>query len=379
MKKIYLVGTIFVGMAAHGATTPMGMAIAADGTAPRYLINAADAWYSMIGTPMRAGTIAARMNSIPSADAARLYDVMSVLAFNHTAMTLYTAQAHLNAAYTDADVPLVSRRNSHNRNFVVSAHGNAATDKFRHHKNDDFEMRTGSAGASAYAYVADGLTFGVGYTYAKSKSHKMPVRADGDSNIITLFTKYLSPSGMFLNLALAGGQTQWDIDKTIVGVRDTTQYNTNFYSGQIAGGIKLARGIAFMTPRISARYTWIDTEKHIDAAGQDFKKWWFNSLDINADLRLGLNFATGAMMISPCIHGGGGYDLLNHGTDSISTRLMSGQSYDMPVYSPRRTEWRIGAGVGLEWVRAAVDLTYTMRQRTDYTAHDLRAGAKIAF
>lgn len=380
MKKIYIFAMLVFNVAAHGATTPLGDAIAMHQTAPKYLISAADAWDSVIGTPMRGGAIATRMSALNNNNEnARLYDVMSILAYNHTAMTIYQTHRHLDAAYDIIDGPLVARRGGNFQNFIVNARGIGATDKFEHGKNDDFEMRTGGAGASAYAYITDGFTFGVGYTYAKSKSHDMPLRVDADSNIITLFSKYLNDGGWYMNTALAAGQTQWDMDKTVAGVANNTAFNTDFYSGQVKTGVAINRGRLYLTPEIGVRYTRMTSEKHVDAAAQDFKKWWHNTLAADAGARIGFNFITGGAFIRPSLHAGAGYDIINHGTDRVYTRLITGQTYDMPVHSPERTELRAGGGLMIYGAKIAFDANYTLHYRNDYTAHDVRASLKVAF
>ncbi|MBD5401065.1 autotransporter outer membrane beta-barrel domain-containing protein [bacterium] len=380
MKKISIIAILLLPITGYAATTPLGNAIADTRSAPRYLIDAADAWNSIIGQPMRGGTIASRMSAMnDGAQTARLYDVMSILAYNFTPMTIYQTNMHLNAAYSDMDIPLATRRMGAKQNFILDAHGFGATDKYEHGKNDDFEMHTGGAGARAYAYVTNGLTFGVGYSYAKSKSHDMALRADATSNIVSLFSKYLGQSGMYMNMALAAGQTRWDLDKTVVGVGDKTSFDTNFYSGQATAGIKLNRGRMFLTPSIGTRYTYMNTEKHIDAAAQDFKKWWYNTLAANADARVGFEFTMSAVTFTPSLHIGAGYDIIHSGTNNVKTRLVTGDTYYMPVHAPGRGEINGGGGIGIYGGRYGLDAIYTMHKRSDYTAHTMHGGVKIAF
>ena len=336
MKKIYICAMLCFSAAAHGATTPLGNTIAEYRDAPQYLVQAADAWDSLIGTPMRGGAIAARMSA-------------------------------MNDAHNGA------------KTFVLNAHGVGGTDKFEHHKNDDFEMRTGGAGVSAYAYVTDGLAFGVGYTYAKSKTHDMPLKADGASDIISLFTKYMGENGWYMNIALAAGQTQWDLDKTVAGVANKTSFDTDLYSGQITTGMVLGRGRLTLAPEISTRYTRLINEKHVDAAAQDFKKWWYNTLSVDAGASVGLTFALGGMVVRPTVKVGAGYEIIHNGTDKVATRLITNQHYDMPVHAPNRTELRAGGGVGLYGGKIAAEAAYTLHSRSDYTAHDVHATVKIAF
>ncbi|MDE5615486.1 MAG: autotransporter outer membrane beta-barrel domain-containing protein [Alphaproteobacteria bacterium] len=380
MKKIYIFAMLVFSVSAHGATTSLGKAIAANSSAPQYLVQAADAWDSLIGTPMRGGAIATRMSAMNEANNnGRLYDVMSVLAFNNTAMTIYQTSRHLDEAYDVISNPLLSRRSDSMRNFVINAHGIGATDKFEHHKNDDFEMRTGGAGVSAYAYVTNGLTFGVGYTYAKSKSHDMPLDAEGSSNIVSLFSKYLGESGWYINTALAAGQTRWELDKTLAGVADKTPFDTDIYSGQVTTGIALNRGRVSLAPEIGVRYTRLSNEKHVDAAAQDFKKWWYNTLSADAGASVGVTFAAGGLLIRPTVKFGAGYDIIHNGTDKVATRLITGHSYDMPVHAPNRTELRGGGGIGLYGSKIAAEATYTLHSRSDYTAHEVQASVKVAF
>ncbi len=380
MKKIYILAMIAFCGAAHGAQTPLGTAVAENQSAPQYLISAADAWNSVIGTPWRGGAIATRMSAMQQDNNnGRLYDVMSVLAYNHTAMTIYQTNLHLDAAYAPTETPLLTRRPGAVRNFVIAANGIAATDKFDHGKNADFEMRTGGAGVGAYAYVTDGLTFGVGYSYAKSKSHDMPLDVDATSNTITLFSKYLSDGGWYMNTALAAGQVRWDLDKSLAGVADKTSFDTDFYSAQIISGVKLNRGRMFLRPGIGMRYTRMISEKHVDAAAQDFKKWWYNTLTPRAEVEAGVNFAAAGMLIRPSLNIGGGYDIIHHGTDKVATRLLTGRSYDMPVHSPKRAAMTAGGGIGLYGAKFAATASYTLNARNDYTSHDIKASLKIAF
>lgn len=380
MKKIYILAALVFASTANAATTSLGHAIAKYNSAPNYLIDAADAWDSLIGNPMRSGTIATRMSAInDDASTGRLYDVISVLAFNHTAMTIYQTSRHLDGAYDIIESPLIMRKNKNSRNFVVNARAIGAADKFEHNRNDNFEMRTSGAGANAYAYITDGMIFGVGYTYAKSKSHDMPLDTNGTSNIVSLFSKYLGESGWYINSALAAGQTQWDLDKTIVGVANKTSFNTDLYSAQISTGVSLHRGKISLTPEISTRYMRLISEKHADAAAQNFKKWWYNSLSFGGGATVGLDFAVGPVLLRPTVHAGAGYDIINHGTDRVSTRLITGQAYDMPVHRPNRTELRAGGGIGIYGTKIAADATYTLHSRSDYTAHEIKASIKITF
>lgn len=121
------------------------------------------------------------------------------------------------------------------------------------------------------------------------------------------------------------------------------------------------------------------SEKHADAAAQNFKKWWYNTLSINGGLRAGITFGAAGILIQPTVHVGAGYDVIHNGTDHVATRLITGESYNMPVHSPERTELRAGGEIGLYMSQVSATAGYTLHSRSDYIAHEIKAILKIAF
>lgn len=382
MKKIYMFFIIgFTVTNALAATSSIGNAIAADAYAPQYLVNAADAWASVINSPWRSGDIARTMDNFRAAnEIARLYDIVSVLAFNHTAMTIFQTNHQLDSVYNVAGAPLDTRRGGAKQNFVINFNGDASMDKYTHHRNDDFETRTYGGGVDAYVYATNGLAFGIGYNYSKTKSHDMPIDTDVTGNIISLFSKYLGESGWFLNTTLAAGQSRWDFGKSLVGVKDETSFNANIYSAQISTGMNIRRGrMFFIQPEITARYTRVNTEKHTDGAAQVFPKWWFNTMNVGGAARVGANVPIGPVTLRPSLNAGAGYDIISNGTDNISTRVITGRTYDMPVRAPNRTAMRGGVGFGVYSGIIAFDAEYRIDIRNDYVAHNLMGNFKVAF
>ena len=380
MKKIYALFSLLICTAAHGARTPWGQMIENNFYTPKYMISAADAWDSVIGAPWRGGRIAAQMDGLyNSYDEARLFEVLGTLAYNHTTMTISQSRQYLNHAFDVIDGPLMSRRGGAAQKFVVSGRGFGEFTDFDANNNNNFEFRTGGGTVRAYAYVADGYAFGVGYTYADSRSHDMPLDVDAKTHIISMFSKYLSQNGFYINSALAAGQTGWDMDKRAVGVKDDISFNTDLWSGQINTGIHLQRGKMFIRPQLGARYSLINTEHFTDAAAQSFKKWWYNTLTTGGSVNAGIRVAGDGFTATPHIMLGAGYDIIHTGTDQVRVRVLSGKTYHMPVMAPGRTMLYGGAGVGMNIGTVHADIGYRLDSQSDFIAHNFNATIKITF
>lgn len=353
-----------------------------------YLVDAASAWASVLGGG-KSGEIATRMNEIRTSDLAAFGEFISVLGFNDSALTLFEISQHTDMAYSVASVPLVSRRRNcawnvpacyaQNRALVVDGMVSAGTADFDSKHNGDFTTNNTSVSVRAKGYVADGFVFGVGYTRTMTDTKDNKVYTDATSNSITLFLQYLSEDGVFVNTAINGGHTAWDVDKTIASIGDNGAYDTDFYSGQMVGGINFAAGRFTITPQVGARYLRMKTERHVDPAAQSFDKWWYNTLTAQAEIRAGFDFLGPDFVVRPNISLGGGYDIISHGNDEIQVQVASGQTYNIPVEAPKRTAFNGGLGIGVYGSAFAISLDYKMDVRSDYMAHTGMVNLKIAF
>ncbi len=380
MKKIYIIAMMIFCTPAIAAQTDLGAALEKNFYGPHYLVGAADAWDSLIGTPWRGGRIASYMNNLHQANEdARMFDVLETLAYNSTTMTILQSRQYLDNAFDAIDAQGATGIRRSARTFGLDAYGIAESADFDGSKNNDYTLHTGGAGVQAYAYVTDGFAFGVGYTYHDSKSHDMPTHVDATSHIISMFSKYESSGGLFINTSLAAGRVQWDLDKRVAGVKNDTSFNTDIWGAKINTGIIARRGTAYIQPEINVQYSRIITEHFVDAAAQDFKKWWYNNLTAGADVRLGMDFSGGGVVFSPNINIGAGYDIIHNGTDNVHVGVISGGHYDMPVVAPNRTGLRGGLGIGMYGAGISGDVRYQLDSRSDYIAHTVAATLKITF
>lgn len=353
-----------------------------------YLANTARAWAAVLDGG-KSGAIATRMRAANDTDLAAFSEMISVLGYNDSAITLYEVTQHIDMAYSAIAAPLAAQRSSCpfnvpgcgrvRRTLVVDGAVSAASTDFDSHHNGDFKTHNTGVSVRAKGYVSDGFAFGVGYTRTMTDTHDNKVYTDATSNSVTLFTQYLSGGGFFMNAGLNAGHTSWDVDKTIAGVGDDGAYDTDFYSGQINGGIQFGFGRFTMTPQIGARYIHIKTERHIDAAAQAFDKWWRNMLTAMGGLRGGFDFIGSDFVVRPSIYVGGAYDAISHGNDHIRVQVINGQSYDIPVEAQSRTSFAGGAGIGVYGASFAVLLDYKLDLRSDYASHTGMVNLKIAF
>ncbi len=380
MKKILIFSMLALSGHAYAANSDWAAAIARDFGNPHYLVDAANAWQALIGSPWRGGQIAKQMNEMHNSNHdARMYEVLSTLAYNHTTMTIAQAEQYMNYAFEPINGPLAARRGDGAQNFDITARGIGAYSDFDGNKNNNFKFRTGGAGVQASAYVTDGYVFGIGYTYADSRSKDTPIKMKATSNIISMYSKYLSRGGFYINSVISGGQIQWDADKRAVGVENDTSYNSDIWGGAINTGVLVERGQIFIRPQIGVQYIRLSTEHYTDAAAQSFKKWWYNTMNAGGDVQMGVAFDTSMFTIAPRVTLGAGYDIIHNGTDNIRVGVITGQHYDIPVSGLGRTTLRGGLGVAVRGGAIVGDIAYTLDSRADYISHNVTATLKIAF
>jgi len=355
----------------------------------QYLSDVGTAWASVLGGVGTGGEIARHMDEAKTADYVAYQNFIRVLGYNDSALTIYETSSHLDRAFSIVDHPMVARRVGcafdapgcavARRTLVVDAEGFASYADFDSDANGDFT--TGGVGISVRArgYVTDGAAFGIEYTHSKTDTRHDIVDTNASGNSVTLFGQYLSKSGLYVNAGLNGGHISWSLDKTIAGVADDGIHDTDFYAGQISTGIQISRNGFSMTPGMSVRYAYMETDRHVDPAAQEYDKWWHNTLTASAGARMGLDFLVSDFLVRPTLSAGAGYDIISRGTDGIGVRVLSGQTYTIPAERPARTSLNAGAGIGVYGASFAATLDYKMDYRSDYIAHTGMLNLKIAF
>jgi len=353
-----------------------------------YLSDAANAWASVVGAVGPSGDIARYIQSA-EADSPQFMDTVAVLAYNDTAFGIFEITQHVNMAFSVADTPLAARRSQcpwnvpgcsgDRHTLLVDGQVFATYNDYDSRQNGDFKTHNTGVSVRASGYVSDGMTFGVSYTRTMTDTRDNRVYTDATSNSITLYSNYLAKNGFFINAALNGGHTSWDADKTIAGVKDNNLYDTDFYAGQISAGMQMPRGRITLTPQLGVKYIRLTADKHTDAAAQEYEKWWYNTLTGMAGVRVGFDFIGTNYVVRPNIIAGGSYDLLSHGSDHISVRVVSGQSYNIPVEIPHRSAFNTGAGLTVYGQNFSVGADYKLDVRKDYVSHTAMVNLKIAF
>jgi len=343
-----------------------------------YLQDAATAWAGVLGGFGAGGEIATQMRATQNSDLLAFGNMVSVIAYNDTSMMMHTAIQHTDMVYSPLTDAVFSRRTA-NRNIVIGGGLLGAMADYDSNSNSDFKTRTTGATVRARGYVTDGFSLGVGYARTTTETRDTLVDTDAATNSITAFAQYLSPGGFFVGTGLNAGRITWKNDKSVAGVVDDSAYNTDFYSGQFITGVQIGRNRIMVTPHAGVRYLRMTSDSYIDAAAQNFEKWFYGALTTTAGVRAAMNFTAGGLYIRPEVMVGGGYDVISNGTSELGVRVASGAMYDMPVSHPGRTLLNAGAGisVGLSW--GQISVRYRMDSRSDYMSHTGMVDLKFVF
>lgn len=357
--------------------TVLPASAASEFTNAPYLNAAATAWGRVLDNFGGGGAVAYQLNNARNTDPARFQKFLSVVAYNDAALTLYDTLQKIDLNFRATAAPLSSRRT--NRRVDVDAAAVAIYNRFDSKNNADFKTRNHGAYVRATGYLTDGIALGVAYSYLDTQSRQTAPQTDATTNTLTLFSEYLGKTGIFINMGLAGGNTSWQSDKTIAGVSNTSAYDTDFIAAQVNSGVALTRGRFTITPQLGARYTRLYTHKHIDAAAQEFRKWWYNTLTGIGGLKLGYDFIGTWFLVRPTLNAGLSYDFITNGTEKITVRLLNGDTYQMPVDTPHRTAFTGGVGIELISNYFNVGLSYDLDVRSDYTAHTGMLNIKFTF
>ncbi len=355
----------------------------------QYLGDAGNVWAGIINGVGTGGEIARQLNAAHLTDMARFNDLVGIIAFNDTALSIYEVTQHIDMAFSVLSRPMVARRDGCVPNLpgcrggrntmVVDAEVFASADDFDSSANGDFKTHDTGVAIRAKAYVANDISFGIEYTRTMTDTHDNKVYTDSTGNSVTIFGQYFGKNGVFFNAGLNGGHISWENDKSIAGITNKGAYDTEFFAGQLSGGVQFWRGRLSVTPHIGVRYLWLETDDHIDAAAQEFEKWWYNTLTAMAGIGVGFDFTGSDFVVRPTVSVGGGYDMLSRGTSSVGVGVLGGEMYQIPTEAPARTAANVGAGIGVYGHSFAVVLDYKLDARSDYTAHTGMLNLKIAF
>lgn len=247
MKKIYLFIMLMFCCNAYAASD--------------YLSSAGAAWMRVLSGTGAAGEIATRIQPMQASDRAAFANFISMLAYNDTALTIFESDAHMSRALDFMAQPLTMRRNTcpvnvtgcknGRHSLVIDGGAGASFADYSPSNNSDFKTKTTDIAIRAKAFVSNSVAFGVGYTRTDTDNRNSPIDIKATGNSVTMFAQYLSESGIFANVGINAGSIAWRSDKTIVGVPDDEDYNTNFWGGQINTGAQIVAGQFIMTPQIS--------------------------------------------------------------------------------------------------------------------------------
>ncbi len=354
-----------------------------------YLTDAANAWSQPFITPGPESRIRISLENEQNTDIASFVQNIRDIAYNDTAITIYTITQHTNLSDKIITSPLLTRRNTcagnitncpqTNRTLLIDGGILGTSANYNSNKNSDFKSHGRGAFISTRAFITNGFAFGIEYTHNKNKTHNTPVHTDSTTNSITMFTQYLSPNNIFINFGISGGQTSWNADKIVTNIGNENIYNTDFYNTIITMGMRMQYNRISITPQLFAKYMYMETGKHTDTLVQSYDKWWFNTLSSGGNLDFGVDFYNYNLIIRPTFNFGFTYDAINDGTSNINIKLANNAEYNIPSDTPNRFGTNGGIGISVNGILWSVTINYKFDYRRDYTDNTIYANIKMDF
>lgn len=358
-------------------------------TPHNYLVDAATAWESLGNQTGPAADISTRINSAYRTSTNDFHDIIAVLAYNDSPLTFYETTQHVQNAFGMISQPLMSRRltcqaDDENclmtrRSVIIDAGVIGDYLDFESNHNGDFVTSTWGAIFSIKGYVAPGLALGIGYTHGETQTKDTRIYTDGTANSFTAFMQYLSKGGFFVNGGANIGYIDWDMDRDACGVKDSSDYDTDFYAGQVNMGATLGRGQVFFIPKIGAQYLFMRSGKHTDDAVQNFEKWDHQFLTGMAAITFGTEFRNTTYFFKPNITIGGSYDFISKGDEQINVQLINGSAYAIPIESPNKAAFNAGLGVMMTGPGFNVSLDYRLDVRDNFMGHSGMLSLRFGF
>lgn len=378
MKKIFLFVMLVGAADCFAAQTPFGDIIQQEFPSDSYLVGAADAWHSVLGTGGEGAAVYADLNKQSVQNKALFSDMIANIAYNQSDLTQCQVRQNVSVANANVLAPLEGRKGRLG-DIDISVVPMGWYSEYEKGKNSDFKTRNMGVRVDASGFITDGFALGMSYARINTNTRRTAIYSDATSDIITLFSKYLSESGLFLNIGIDAGQINWTDDKAIAGIKNSSAFDTDFVAGQINTGIQFNQGRFYLVPQIGTKYIRLKSDKHIDAAAQEFEKWWYNTLTGVFDVDIGFDVFAQGFLFRPIMKMGIEYDFLTNGTDNISVRVLGGNMYYVPINTPHRMAFVGGLGISMNAQWFVGQIMYELDLRSNYISHTGKINLKMGF
>lgn len=338
-----------------------------------YLDDAAAAWSTMLPVPAAQQPFATRLAA--AANPTSFMDMVSVLAYNPSALTIYEAQTHLDNSMSilhDAPRPKDDY-------FKLSGKFLGGWSSFDSKENGNFrtDRLGGAADISMRIKQESAFVFGGAWTTSKINESTLQNRAQSASAAIG--AKFGFNNGFF-NIGAAAGFTNWSLDKNIAGLEDSSDYRSFFYSERISTGYAFRPTQAtFIVPEVGAEYFNLNTDSQTDTALQNFNRWTYRAASITGDLKIGTQFDVADLLVQPEFKLGGSYDVYQGGSSDIGVVLINGAAYAIPTERPGRLGFNSSAGIFVGTSSFLVGAEYGIIARDGFTAHTISGKIRLAF
>ena len=145
------------GDAVYAAQNNYGDIVSSGFNAPSYLVGAADAWGGVFGGVGDSGEVVARMKQLSNQNEGLFYDLVSMIAYNNSALTIFNTSAYVDFARMDNVLKFADKTES---KFAISATPFALFDEYDSDKNSDFQSRILGGKISVAGRISDKFVVG---------------------------------------------------------------------------------------------------------------------------------------------------------------------------------------------------------------------------
>ena len=310
--------------------------------------------------------------------------------YNNSALTIFDAIGHVEAALIDFTYPLDSRQTNcgwqdkecriFKQTLIIEGKTFGGIAHFTSDKNTGFDATRMGLGTGIKGYINPNLTVGGRFTRSLTDTRDDRTYSNVATNSLTAFAEYLAANDFFVNTGVGVGHAKWSGDRIVNGlVYNPLNYDTEIFTAQATTGTTLKYKSLFATPHAGVRYLYVYSEKHDDAAGQQFDRWSNGMLTGMAGVRLGAEFIRYDFTIRPGLFAAAGYDAISNGADTIRTDLNDGTYYYTPIDIPPPFAFNTGAGISVTGSSFVLNFDYRLDSRNNFLSHTLMLNFKVGF
>ncbi len=216
--------------------------------------------------------------------------------------------------------------------------------------------------------VNNDVKIGIAYALSKTDINSSSRDTQLKTNSAVVYAEY-KPSNWFVNGIFSYGVSEYEEDKTVVGVNAKADYKANNFSIQAVTGYEYLINNNYVTPTFGLRYMNVDRESYTDALGTNVSNSNIDVLTAMFGIKFSTDYVLNEMILNPEIRLAVTYDLLCSDDSSIVT-LANGSAYGVDNSNFKRLGYEFGVGVTTALNSAwSLGVAYEGRFREYYQDH----------